>query len=63
MTTVTINRLISLFFSVLICVCLVLTAWAFTKAIMFGVISLLCTVGVGYFLYRDVVRLKSNKDK
>ena len=62
MTTVTINRLIALLFSIILCACLVLTAWAFTKAIMFGVIALLCTAGVGYFAYHDITRLK-NKDK
>ena len=53
MTTVTANRFIRLLFTVLLCICLVLTAWAFTKAIMFGVISLMITAGIGYMTYRD----------
>lgn len=61
MTTVTINRLVRFLFSVLLIVCLVLTAWAFTKAIMFGVISLLITAGIGYMTYHDYKKSSQGK--
>jgi len=49
-----------IFFGALFLILLGLTVFAFLKSFMFGFICLLLTVGVGYFVRKDVLKRTKN---